>query len=66
MTRAVRAAVYDATGHFQRNEPIDPAQRANWLPTPKSDDFSLYMRAYGPSLAIVQGKWTPPPVMRVQ
>jgi hypothetical protein len=37
------------------------AQRSNWLPTPKGD-FSLYVRAYWPKAAVIDGSWTPPPV----
>ena len=44
--------------------------RANWLPTPQSGDgnadmngdFSLYIRAYWPKAAVLEGAWTPPPV----
>ena len=35
---------------------------SNWLPAPK-DDFSLYVRSYWPEAAIMEGKWTPPPVL---
>lgn len=37
----------------------------NWLPVPK-DDFSLFMRSYWPEAAILEGKWTPPPVVKVK
>jgi hypothetical protein len=37
------------------------AQRSNWLPAPKGD-FSLYLRAYWPKTAVIDGSWTPPPV----
>ena len=40
-------------------------QRANWLPSPKGAEFSLYVRAYWPEEAITSGKWTPPPVVKV-
>ncbi len=36
---------------------------SNWLPAPK-DDLSLYIRSYWPDAAILDGKWTPPPVQR--
>ncbi len=36
----------------------------NWLPAPKGE-FSLYLRAYWPEVAITEGKWTPPPVVPV-
>ena len=38
---------------------------ANWLPAPASGDFSLYLRAYWPKPAMLDGTWTPPPVRRV-
>ena len=41
-----------------------PAQRDNWLPAPKGADFSLFMRAYWPKPATLDGSWTPPPVKR--
>ena len=40
------------------------AQRANWLPAPRDRDFSLYVRAYWPRPAILDGSWTPPAVER--
>lgn len=36
----------------------------NWLPSPKNDVFTLYMRAYWPDEIIVNGKWTPPAVIK--
>lgn len=50
------------TIYVQPDAPIDPAQRANWLPSPKGADFSLFMRAYWPEEAVTSGKWMPPPV----
>lgn len=40
-------------------------QRSNWLPAPKSTDFSLFVRAYWPKVAITDGSWTPPAVKRM-
>jgi hypothetical protein len=58
---------YNADGsltiYVQTDEPTDPVQRANWLPAPKGD-FSLYIRSYWPKPAILDGSWTPPPVMK--
>lgn len=51
------------TIYVQANPPPE-AQRANWLPSPKGSDFSLYMRAYWPKTAIIDGPWTPPAVMK--
>jgi len=42
-----------------------PKDRTNWLPAPKGEDFSLYVRAYWPKPAVLDGSWTPPPVERV-
>ena len=57
------------TLYVQADPPSDEL-RANWLPTPpagdgKADmngDFSLYIRAYWPKAAALEGAWTPPPV----
>ncbi len=46
----------------QSEEPRDPVQRANWLPSPKTGDFSLYVRSYWPDAAIASGQWMPPAV----
>jgi hypothetical protein len=43
--------------------PADGPQ-SNWLEAPDGD-FSLYVRAYWPEEAILNGKWTPPAVERV-
>lgn len=48
----------------QSDAPSDPVQRANWLPAPKGADFSLFLRAYWPKTAVIDGSWTPPPVER--
>src|SRR5215470_10724935 len=42
------------TIYVQAKAPTDPTQRANWLPTPKGD-FSLYVRAYWPKAAVLDG-----------
>ncbi|HKS09877.1 MAG TPA: DUF1214 domain-containing protein [Pyrinomonadaceae bacterium] len=39
-----------------------PAERTNWLPSPKDADFSLYIRAYWPEQSVLDGTWTPPAV----
>jgi hypothetical protein len=45
-------------------DPPPEAQRDNWLPAPKGADFSLFMRAYWPKPAVLDGSWTPPAVVR--
>jgi hypothetical protein len=54
------------TVYVQATEPADPVQRANWLPAPKGQDFSLFMRSYWPEEAITSGQWTPPAVVKVK
>ena len=46
-------------------EPPAAEQRPNWLPAPKSGDFTLYLRAYWPKTPIIDGSWTPPAVKRI-
>ena len=43
-----------------------PVERANWLPSPKNAELSLYVRAYWPEDAITRGQWTPPAVVKVR
>jgi hypothetical protein len=57
--------VYNADGSltiYVQAAPPPEAQRANWLPAPNDADFSLFMRAYWPKVAILDGSWTPPAV----
>jgi hypothetical protein len=49
---------------YVQADPPPEAQRANWLPAPKDRDFSLYVRAYWPKAAVLDGSWTPPAVQR--
>lgn len=57
---------FDADGsltvHVQPDAPSDAKQRANWLPSPKNADFTLYIRAYWPKAAVLDGSWAPPAV----
>lgn len=52
------------TIHVQADAP-PASQRDNWLPAPKGSDFTLYVRAYWPKAAVMDGNWTPPAVQRV-
>ena len=47
----------------QAEPPADTGQRNNWLPAPRGEDFSLFLRAYWPETPILTGQWTPPPVV---
>jgi hypothetical protein len=49
---------------YVQSEPPPEAQRPNWLPAPRGEDFSLFMRAYWPKAAALDGSWTPPAVER--
>jgi hypothetical protein len=48
--------------YLQHADP-GPDKRANWLPAPP-DEFSLVMRLYIPKKAVIDGSWSPPPVVR--
>jgi hypothetical protein len=50
------------TLYFQNDSP-GADKEANWVPTP-ADEFSLYIRAYWPKAAVLDGSWKPPVVMR--
>jgi hypothetical protein len=43
-------------------EPPPDAQRANWLAAPRGEDYSLFVRAYWPKPAALDGSWTPPAI----
>jgi hypothetical protein len=51
---------------YVQADPPPEAQRVNWLPAPKNADFSLFMRAYWPKAAVIDGSWTPPAVKRTE
>jgi hypothetical protein len=62
-----RELQYNADGsltiYVQADRPGDDEQ-ANWLPAPKGTDFSLFLRAYWPRVPVLDGSWSPPPVVR--
>ncbi len=49
---------------IQHQQPQDATERANWLPAPEGP-FYLVMRIYWPEQAALDGRWTPPSVVRV-
>jgi hypothetical protein len=49
---------------YYQNESPGADKESNWVPAPK-DEFSLYIRAYWPQPAILDGTWRPPAVHRV-
>jgi hypothetical protein len=50
--------------YFQ-NESPGADKESNWLPAP-TEDFNLTMRMYAPRIEVLDGRWAPPPVKRVQ
>lgn len=59
----VRAADGSLTVHCSREEPADPAARANWLPAP-AGALRLTLRAYWPRPELLDGR-APWPTVRV-
>lgn len=50
---------------YVTSTPPNQDKMTNWLPSPKGD-FSLYVRSYWPEPAILDGKWTPPAVVKLR
>ncbi|MFI6446321.1 DUF1254 domain-containing protein [Kitasatospora sp. NPDC050543] len=46
---------------MQRERPADPAEAANWLPTPEGD-FRPMVRLYQPRAAVLEGSYRLPPI----
>ena len=46
--------------------PTDPAQRANWLPSPKQNKFYMNARIYQPRPEVLDPAWKMPAVQRQQ
>jgi hypothetical protein len=46
---------------MQHDAPIDPAKKANWLPSPDGG-FYLDLRLYSPDDSLANGTWAPPQV----
>lgn len=45
-------------------EPTDPVRRANWLPTPAGEPFTVIYRLYGPGEDAQAGTWSLPAITR--
>jgi hypothetical protein len=51
---------------YVRSGSPGPDKAANWLPAPAGADFSLYIRAYWPKEAVLDGTWTSPVIRRTK
>jgi len=58
------AADGSLTTVIQRDEPGEPARRANWLPAP-AGAFRPLLRMYEPDEAVFDGGYELPPIRRV-
>jgi len=47
---------------LQPVEPADPVHRANWLPTPAGEPFTVIYRLYGPGEQAQAGAWSLPSI----
>ena len=50
--------------YFQ-NELPGKDREANWLPAP-TEAFNLTMRLYAPKVEVLDGRWAPPAITKVQ
>jgi hypothetical protein len=51
--------------YIQHADPGD-GKTANWLPSPQEGRLGMTMRLYGPTRAVIDGEWAPPPIKRVR
>lgn len=49
--------------HIQKESPGGDKE-ANWLPSPQTGTFTMNLRLYWPTAEVLNGSWTPPPVLR--
>jgi hypothetical protein len=64
-TRALKRHLDGSLTIYVQADPPPAGLVDNWLPAPKSGDFSLCLRAYWPKVEITDGSWTPPAVTRM-
>jgi hypothetical protein len=64
-SKALKPHIDGSLTIYLQAAPPPTEQIDNWLPAPKSSDFSLCIRAYWPKVEITNGSWTPPAVTRM-
>lgn len=49
-------------------QPYNPGKEkeSNWLPSSKSGALNITMRLYAPKAEVLDGRWNPPPIMKVK
>jgi hypothetical protein len=53
------------TFYLQPDQPSDPPQARNWLPTPATGGFQLAARFYGPMAPLIDGAYAMPAIVRI-
>jgi hypothetical protein len=59
---------YNADGSldlYLQNESPGPGKESNWLPSPATGTLGVTMRLYAPKAQILDGRWNPPAIRRV-
>ena len=51
--------------YLQHDSP-GPDKESNWLPSPAAGVLGVTMRLYAPRASVLEGRWAPPPVKRVE
>jgi hypothetical protein len=51
------------TLYIQKDEPTEPARKANWLPAPNGPIY-MVLRLYWPKEDVLDGRWRPPGIQR--
>ena len=52
--------------YLQSEQPADPLQARNWLPTPATGGFRMAARFYGPASSLIDGSYAMPRPVRVE
>ena len=51
---------------YIQHETPGPDKESNWLPSPATGTLGITLRLYAPRAAAIYGRWTPPPVQRIE